>query len=105
MHIVIFTLENDNVEHITTTEDNEVEDREKNVECSAWLARVGAPRTAESPCDPCVNHLLSSIARQNRRATYNGSPLQSVHALPSIFFSLLSTFHFADGIYGMLLRF
>ena len=80
MHIVIFTLENDNVEHITTTEDNEVEsrekrgegsawplcsglplsaagcrvveDREENVECSAWLARVGAPRTAESPCDP-----------------------------------------------------
>ena len=91
MHIVIFTLENDNVEHVTTNEDNEVESREKKVEGSAWLARVGAPRTAESPCDPCVNHLLSSIARQNRRATYNGSPLQSGHALHSTFSSLSST--------------
>lgn len=35
MHIVIFTLENDNVEHITTNEDNEVESREKKVEGSA----------------------------------------------------------------------
>ena len=65
MHIVISTPENDNVEHITTTEDNEVEDREEllghasidttqvylSTECSAWLARSGAPRTAESPCD------------------------------------------------------
>ena len=25
--------------------------REEGEECSAWLARVGAPRTAESPCD------------------------------------------------------
>lgn len=35
MHIVIFTLKNDNVEHITTNGDNEVENREKKGEGSA----------------------------------------------------------------------
>ena len=33
------------------------------------------------------------LARQNRRATYNGSPLHIAHALPSTLFSLLPTFY------------
>ena len=32
-----------------------VENREKNVESSAWLARLGAPRTAIQPCSKVEN--------------------------------------------------
>ena len=32
-----------------------VENREKNVESSAWLARLGAPRTAIQPCSKLEN--------------------------------------------------
>ena len=45
--------------------------REEGEEGSAWLARVGAPRTAS--------------------AVLNGRPLQSVHALLPPFSSLFST--------------
>ena len=47
--------------------------REKGEEGSAWLARVGAPRTAESPCDPCVNPSLTSTCAAP--AALNGSTL------------------------------
>ena len=63
--------------------------RERGEESSAWLARLGAPRTAESPCDPCVNPSLTSTCAAP--AALNGRPLHSVHALPSTLFSLLPT--------------
>ncbi len=63
--------------------------REKGEESSAWLARLGAHRTAESPCDPCVNPSLPSTCAAP--AALNGRPLHSVHALPSTLSSLLPT--------------
>ena len=47
--------------------------REKGGEGSAWLARVGAPRTAESPCDPYM--ILSLPSTCAELSALNGRPL------------------------------
>ena len=52
----------------------------------------GRTRTAESPCNPCVNPSLTSTCAAP--AALNGSPLQSGHALLSSLFSLFSTLHY-----------
>ena len=103
-----------------------VESREKKVESSAWLARLGAParQNRRAYIEAGMNHEThekhergnnrttnghewdTNIFFQGRRekrvessawlarlgAPANGSPLQSVRALPSTFFSLLSTY-------------
>ena len=64
--------------------------REKGGEGSAWLARVGAPRTAESPCNPYM--ILSLPSTCAELSALNGRPLHSVHALLPPFSSLFPTF-------------
>ena len=51
--------------------------REKGEEGSAWLARVGAPRTAESPCVPYMFFSLSPACAASR-AALNGRPMRLV---------------------------
>ena len=89
--------------------------REKGEEGSAWMARVGAPRTAEAarplckslsvlckarhlPC-PTDAHCIVSTHFSLHSPPYSlldGRPLQSVHALFPPFSSLFSTFLYSD---------
>ncbi len=64
--------------------------REKGEESSAWLARLGAPRTAEAPCDPCVNPSLpSTCAAESPRSTDAHCIVSTHYLLSSPPFSLL----------------
>ena len=63
------------------------ERREKRVEGSAWLARLGASARQNRRASLRV----SLPSNRHGSAVFNGSPLHSVHALPSTLFSLFST--------------
>ena len=66
-----------------------IENREKNVECSAWPLCSGRPLSAaECRAGRVQGKDSHRDARQNCRA---GAPTRAIHALPSKFFSLFPT--------------
>ena len=69
--------------------------REKKVGRSAWLARLGAPRTAIPPCVPYVSLsvlYLRGICRAQRQPTAKCPRTSLSFLLPTLYFALLPTF-------------